>query len=85
MSDIKGIRAARLGKRHMSEPVIKAQDPHGRDIYWIGPPGKAKEAGEGTDFFVTAQGYVSVTPLQIDLTNIKQLSQLQDDFGAGEA
>ncbi|MEB0032546.1 5'/3'-nucleotidase SurE [Undibacterium sp. RTI2.1] len=85
MPDIKGIRAARLGKRHMSEPVIKAQDPHGRDIYWIGPPGKAKEAGEGTDFFVTAQGYVSVTPLQIDLTNTKQLSQLQDDFGVGEA
>ncbi|MDY7538051.1 5'/3'-nucleotidase SurE [Undibacterium sp. 5I1] len=85
MPDIKGIRAARLGKRHMSEPVIKAQDPHGRVIYWIGPPGKAKEAGEGTDFFVTAQGYVSVTPLQIDLTNTKQLSQLQDDFGVGEA
>ncbi len=85
ISDIKGMRAARLGKRHMSEPVIKAQDPHGRDIYWIGPPGKAKEAGEGTDFFVTAQGYVSVTPLQIDLTNTKQLSQLQDNFGTGDA
>ena len=66
----------------------RLQDAHGRDIYWIGPPGKAKEAGEGTDFFVTAQGYVSVTPLQIDLTNTKQLLQLQelqDDFGVSKA
>ena len=79
-AELKGIRLARLGKRHTSEPVIKAQDPHGHEIYWIGPPGSVKDAGEGTDFYVTAQGYVSLTPLQIDLTNTRQLAQLQAEL-----
>lgn len=75
--EIRGIRAARLGKRHESEAVIRAQDPHGREIFWIGPAGKAKEAGEGTDFHTVANGYVSVTPLQIDLTHMSQLDVLK--------
>jgi 5'-nucleotidase len=69
--------ATRLGKRHESEPVIKTQDPHGNDIFWIGPVGKAKEASAGTDFHATAEGCVSVTPLQIDLTHANQLERLQ--------
>jgi 5'-nucleotidase len=75
--EIKGARATRLGKRHESEPVIKTQDPHGREIFWIGPAGKARDAGEGTDFHAVAQGYVSVTPLQIDLTHNAQLDILK--------
>ncbi|MCX8004969.1 MAG: 5'/3'-nucleotidase SurE [Burkholderiaceae bacterium] len=71
--ELRGIVATRLGKRHPSEPVIRAQSPRGDTIYWIGPSGPAKDAGEGTDFFATAQGYVSVTPLQIDLTHMGQL------------
>ncbi len=67
----------RLGKRHESEPVIRAQDPHGNEIFWIGPVGKAKEASEGTDFHATEQGWVSVTPLQIDLTHSAQLDRLK--------
>lgn len=78
--EILGVASARLGKRHMSEPVIKSLDPHGRDIYWIGPPGAVKDAGEGTDFCVTAQAYVSVTPLQVDLTNARQMQQLTVDL-----
>lgn len=77
---ILGVASARLGKRHMSEPVIKSLDPHGRDIYWIGPPGAVKDAGEGTDFYVTGQAYVSVTPLQVDLTNTRQMQQLTVDL-----
>ncbi len=69
--------ATRLGKRHQSEAVIKAQDPHGRDIYWIGPCGGQKDAGEGTDFHATALGHVSITPLQIDLTHTAQLEALK--------
>ncbi|CAL61429.1 5'-nucleotidase SurE (Nucleoside 5'-monophosphate phosphohydrolase) [Herminiimonas arsenicoxydans] len=69
--------ATRLGRRHQSEAVIKAQDPHGRDIYWIGPSGGQKDAGEGTDFHATAQGHVSITPLQIDLTQNAQLAALK--------
>jgi 5'-nucleotidase len=67
----------RLGKRHESEPVIRTSDPHGNEIFWIGPAGKAKEAGEGTDFHATANGCISVTPLQIDLTHTNQLERLR--------
>lgn len=77
---ILGVRAARLGKRHSSEPVIQAQDPAGRNIYWIGPAGAAKDASEGTDFDTTAKAYVAVTPLQIDLTNLKQMQALAVDL-----
>lgn len=75
--EIKGLEATRLGKRHESEPVIKTRDPHGREIFWIGPAGKAKDAGEGTDFHAVASGFVSVTPLQIDLTHGAQLELLR--------
>jgi 5'-nucleotidase len=75
--NLKGVLATRLGKRHVSEGVIKTTDPHGREIYWIGPAGAAKDASEGTDFHATAQGFVSVTPLQIDLTHALQLNALQ--------
>lgn len=76
LHDIKGIRRARLGKRHSSEPVIQMKDPHGRDIFWIGPPGGVLDGGEGTDFDVTSKNYVSVTPLQVDLTNTRQMDML---------
>ncbi|MBV8666941.1 MAG: 5'/3'-nucleotidase SurE [Burkholderiaceae bacterium] len=72
------VAATRLGKRHVSEPVIKTQDPHGREIYWVGPTGAAKDAGEGTDFYAARQGWVSVTPLQVDLTHATQLATLKE-------
>lgn len=78
--EIKGVKATRLGKRHESEAVIKTQDPHGREIFWIGPAGKAKDAAEGTDFHAVADGFVSVTPLQIDLTHTAQLALLKKEF-----
>jgi 5'-nucleotidase len=59
----------RLGRRHASEPVIVQQSPRGEPIYWIGPAGDAREAGAGTDFHATAEGKVSLTPLQVDLTD----------------
>ncbi len=65
---LRGIRATRLGGRHRSEPAIPVADPRGRRMYWIGPPGEGADAGEGTDFHAVANGYVSVTPLQVDLT-----------------
>lgn len=63
----------RLGRRHASEPVIRQTSPRGDTIYWIGPPGNAREAGEGTDFHATANGKVSITPLQVDLTDHAEL------------
>ncbi|HQR56496.1 MAG TPA: 5'/3'-nucleotidase SurE [Burkholderiaceae bacterium] len=72
-AEIRGIVATRLGKRHPSEPVVRASNPRGEPIYWIGAVGAAREGGPGTDFHATAEGYVSVTPLQIDLTHTGQL------------
>lgn len=66
----------RLGRRHQAEPVIRSQDPRGREIFWIGAPGACRDAGEGTDFHATLHGQVSITPLQVDLTHKTQLALL---------
>lgn len=76
--DLKGYQATRLGQRHKSEPVITNTDPRGRLIYWVGPPGAEQDAGEGTDFYAVNEGYVSVTPLQLDLTWYDRIKQLHD-------
>jgi 5'-nucleotidase len=81
VSEVKGIKVTRLGNRHRSEAVIKAQDPRGRPVYWVGPAGASQDAGPGTDFHAVAEGYVSVTPLTIDLTNHTALDGLRDWFG----
>ncbi len=62
-------RITRLGRRHASEPVLRQTNPRGEPIYWIGPAGDAREAGEGTDFHAVAHDAVSITPLQVDLTD----------------
>lgn len=77
-SEIKGFQSTRLGQRHKAEPVIKTQDPRGRAIYWVGPPGAEQDAGPGTDFYAVSQNYVSVTPLQLDLTRYDALDTLKD-------
>jgi len=59
----------RLGRRHASEPLIRQTSPRGETMYWIGPAGDAREAGPGTDFHATANGQVSITPLQVDLSD----------------
>ena len=75
----------RLGRRHASEPVIRQSSPRGEPIYWIGPPGDAREAGEGTDFHAVAQGQVSITPLQVDLTDHARLPAWQQRLGRSSA
>lgn len=74
---LRGYQATRLGQRHKAEPVIKSADPRGRSIYWVGPPGAEQDAGEGTDFYAVNAGFVSVTPLQIDLTWYERINALQ--------
>ena len=76
--EIKGFKASRLGNRHKSEPVIKTLDPKGRDVYWVGPVGAEQDAGEGTDFHAIRSKYVSITPIQIDLTRHQSLASLSD-------
>ncbi len=75
---IQGIQATRLGHRHKSEPVIRETDPRGRPIYWVGPAGAEQDAGPGTDFHAVRNGYVSVTPLQVDLTRHESIGPLGD-------
>lgn len=74
--DIKGIVATRLGHRHRAEPVIKTSDPRGKPIYWVGPPGGEQDAGPGTDFYAVRNGYVSVTPIQVDLTRHNAINDI---------
>lgn len=76
--ELKGIAVTRLGARHHAEAMIKQQDPRGHDIYWLGPPGKEQDAGEGTDFYAVDQGFVSVTPLQVDLTAHESLMSMEN-------
>lgn len=75
-AQIKGFEATRLGQRHRAEPAVRATDPRGRPIYWIGPAGPEQDAGPGTDFHAVRRGYVSITPLQIDLTRYQALDQI---------
>jgi 5'-nucleotidase len=76
--EIRGFRITRLGNRHKSEGVIRQVDPRGDPMYWVGPPGAAQDAGEGTDFNAVEQNYISITPLQIDLTRYDSLQYLDD-------
>lgn len=75
-SELHGIQVTRLGTRHIAEPTIKALDPRGRKIYWIGQPGPEQDAGPGTDFYAVNTGYVSITPLHLDLTHYRVLDEL---------
>ncbi|WP_139707539.1 5'/3'-nucleotidase SurE [Aeromonas allosaccharophila] len=76
LEQIKGIKTTRLGNRHRAESVICTEDPRGQPIYWIGPPGSQQDAGDGTDFAAIEQGYVSITPLTIDMTAYDSLAGL---------
>jgi 5'-nucleotidase len=78
LSEIRGYQATRLGQRHKAEPVIKTADPRGREIYWVGCAGPEQDAGPGTDFYALRNRYVSVTPLQIDLTRYESVERLKD-------
>lgn len=79
---IKAVRVARLGRRHAAERVITQTSPRGETMYWIGSAGPAKDEGEGTDFHAAAQGHVTVTPLQVDLSDHERLPWWQQQLRA---
>jgi 5'-nucleotidase len=78
LAQIEGMEVTRLGKRHKAEPVVRTTTPRGDTVYWVGAAGAAQDAGEGTDFYAIANGKVSVTPLQMDLTHFAQLGAVRD-------
>lgn len=67
----------RLGRRHEAEPVIRGTNPSGQTVYWIGRSGGARDGGPGTDFHAVAQGRVSITPLDVDLTGSRWLDPVR--------
>jgi len=75
------IEVTRLGFRHKSEPVVRARDPKGEPIYWVGPAGSGQDAGAGTDFHAIASGRVAVTPIKVDLTDHERILPLRDWLG----
>ena len=75
-AQLQGFEVTRLGRRHKSEPVVKMQDPRGKDVYWVGPVGAELDADEGTDFHAVRQNRVSLTPLHVDLTRYAAMEQV---------
>jgi len=81
-SSIAGYQSTRLGFRHKPESVIQSRDPKNRPIYWIGPAGEAQDVGEGTDFHALANGWVSVSPIKVDLTDHEIIESVEDWLSA---
>jgi len=75
-ADIRGFEVTRLGRRHRAEPCIEQVDPRGRQVWWIGPAGDVDDAGPGTDFNAVQRGFVSVTPIHVDLTRYQALEKV---------
>ena len=66
--DLRGCRITRLGRRHHEQSIVPMHNPRGEKVYWIGAAGEAADREDGTDFAECAAGFITVTPLQIDLT-----------------
>jgi 5'-nucleotidase len=75
-SELQGRQVTRLGARHHAETMIKQLDPRGHEVYWLGPPGKEQDAGEGTDFYAIENRLVSITPMQVDLTAHESIGRM---------
>ena len=73
LAELRGCKATRLGRRHAAEPVISQVNPRGDTMYWIGSAGAARDDVDGTDFHAAQQGFVTITPLQVDLTDHERL------------
>ncbi len=84
-AEIRGFEVSRLGHRHRSEPCIAQEDPRGRPIWWIGPAGPEQDAGPGTDFHAVRTGFISITPIHVDLTRYQALEKVASWVGALEA
>lgn len=68
LANVRGIQLTRLGHRTRAAAPVRVVDPRGRAGYWIAAAGDAEDGGPGTDFHAVMQGYVSITPLQLDRT-----------------
>jgi 5'-nucleotidase len=81
-AEINGFQVTRLGHRHRSEPCVAERDPRGREIFWIGPAGPEQDAGPGTDFCAVREGFISITPIHVDLTRYQALEKVAGWVGS---
>ena len=79
--EVRGFEVTRLGNRHRAEPCIPQEDPRGRQWFWIGPAGPEQDAGPGTDFNAVRRGFISITPIHVDLTRYQALEQVASWVG----
>lgn len=75
--DVKGIRVTSLGKRRYSEAITRANDPSGKEYFWIGGGSVHWKGHDDSDFQAVRDGYISVTPLHLDLTNYRLLEEIR--------
>ena len=69
MDHLNGTQITRLGARHKAHGVVESKNPRGQTVYWIGAAGEVKDRSDGTDFGSISNNCVSITPLQVDLTD----------------
>lgn len=77
IKNIKGYKVTKQGKRFFSDAIVEKVDPRGKKYYWIGGDMERWEGGEDTDFFAIHQGYISITPVHLDMTNYSSLDELR--------
>lgn len=75
---LKGWKLTRLGRRHRAEHMVRGSDPWGREIFWYGPVGPQRDDGPGTDFAAVRDGFVSITPLTVDMTARDDQEKVQE-------
>ncbi len=75
--EVQGVRVTRLGQRRYRDSLTRAMDPSGKEYFWIGGGKTAWSGPDDSDFRAIESGYVSVTPLHIDLTNFRLLDQIR--------
>jgi 5'-nucleotidase len=75
--EVRGIRITSLGQRHYSDSITRIMDPKGREYFWIGGGISAWAGAEDADFRAVQNGYISVTPLHLDLTNYTTLEEIR--------
>ena len=75
--ELRGIRVTKLGSRVYNDSIVKKTDPRGKDYFWIGGGEPGWHVDEKSDFSAISGGYVSVSPLKVDMTDYKSLIELE--------
>ncbi|MBW3534546.1 MAG: 5'/3'-nucleotidase SurE [Gemmatimonadetes bacterium] len=76
-ADVKGVRVTSLGRRRYSDSITRANDPSGREYFWIGGGSSEWSGPPDSDFRAVEEGYISVTPLHLDLTNYPLMEEVR--------